>query len=95
MTCHLHRRNVYFEKQRRCTTMMRLWIPLLAPILLITACSQPTKEELLESQEAKRQYCDDMLADIKSNKDRPLIRATLQENYNRECLGQSYPDEVQ
>ena len=63
--------------------------------LLLTGCSQPTRQELLDSQEAKREYCQDMLADIRSQKGRPLIRASLQENYNRECLGRTYPAEVQ
>ena len=63
--------------------------------LLLTGCGQPTRQELLASQEAKWDYCQHNLADIRSQKGRPLIRASLQENYNRECLGQTYPAELQ
>lgn len=59
------------------------------------ACGQPTREELLESQREKERYCREMLADIEAARGRPLIRAPLQENYNRECLGKTYPAEIQ
>lgn len=61
--------------------------------LALCACGQPTREELLATQEAKEIYCQDKLDEIQDNDDRPLIKATLQESYNRECLS-NYPAEL-
>ncbi|MFK7957191.1 MAG: hypothetical protein AB8B96_13935 [Lysobacterales bacterium] len=64
---------------------------LLLVTVFVGGCfQQPTREELLEAQSARREQCDDMLQEIEDNKDRPLIRATLQENYNQTCV-QNYP----
>lgn len=62
------------------------------PLVMLSGCfKQPTHAELIEAQDARRQQCDEMLEEINDNKDRPLIRATLQENYNRTCVA-SYPN---
>ncbi len=63
---------------------------LLAAVTLAGCFQQPTREELFEAQAARTEQCDDMLKEIEDNEDRPLIRATLQENYNQTCL-QNYP----
>ncbi len=68
-----------------------IWIVLLG----LAACAQPTREELLEAQLERDEQCREMLEEIEANADRPLIRATQQENYNRTCLGTDYPDTQQ
>ncbi len=68
-----------------------IWIAILG----LAACTQPTKEELLEAQIERDEQCREMLEEIEDNRERPLIRATLQENYNRTCLGTEYPDTQQ
>lgn len=64
-------------------------------VLVLAACAQPTRQELLEAQAERDKQCRAMLQDIKDASERPLIRASLQENYNRQCLGQEYPDQQQ
>lgn len=64
-------------------------------ILVVAACAQPTREELLDAQIERDEQCREMLEELEENRDRPLIRATLQENYNRTCLGADYPDTQQ
>ncbi len=64
---------------------------LLAMAIGLVGCfQQPTRQELLDADTARREQCDDMLKEIDDNKDRPLIRATLQENYNQTCVS-NYP----
>ncbi|MEM7705995.1 MAG: hypothetical protein AAF358_10610 [Pseudomonadota bacterium] len=65
---------------------------LLVPMVLVAGCfKQPTKEELWEADTARREQCDEMLKELQNAKDRPLIRLTLQENYNQTCVN-NYPD---
>ncbi len=73
---------------------MRHLIALIATTALV-ACGQPTREELLEAEIERDEQCREMLEELEENRDRPLIRATLQENYNRTCLGADYPDTQQ
>ena len=73
--------------------MKRTLYPLIG--LLVVACSQPTREELLAGEQARREQCQELLAKIESSKENLLVRATLQENYNHECLGRHYPPQVQ
>ncbi|MDJ0654227.1 MAG: hypothetical protein QNJ40_08745 [Xanthomonadales bacterium] len=64
-------------------------------VVVLTACAQPTREELLEAEAARQAQCRKMLEEVEDAADRPLIRASLQENYNRQCLGVEYPDQQQ
>ncbi len=68
-----------------------MWIP----ILVTAACAQPTHEDLLEAQIERDEQCREMLEKLDASKNRPLIHASLQENYNRRCLGAEYPDNQQ
>lgn len=63
--------------------------------LLVMACSQPTKEELRAGEQARQEQCQDLLARIQGSGDNLLKRATLQENYNHECLGRHLPPQIQ
>ena len=68
---------------------------LIALAMLVAACGQPTRQELLEAEAARQAECRKMLQEVEDASDRPLIRASLQENYNRQCLGVEYPDQQQ
>lgn len=58
----------------------------------IAACAgKPTQKELDERERELIDYCNDLRDDIEDKSDRPILRATAQERYNRECLGVTYP----
>lgn len=61
---------------------------------MLSACGQPTKEELLDTQRAKKQHCQELQQRIENASDL-LQRATLQENFNHQCLDRHYPEQVQ
>lgn len=58
-------------------------------LALLGACA--TREDVLEAQVARQKECDRMRQDLDDAEDNPLIHATLQENYNRQCID-VYPD---
>ena len=68
-----------------------LMLCLLLPVL--AGCgSQPTEEELRERELELIEHCNDLLDEIEAKKGQPILRATAQEQYNRECLGKTYPE---
>ena len=67
---------------------------LLTTTLLAAGCSQPTREDIQQAEQARKEqleHCLDLRKEMEDNSDRPLIRATIQERYNRDCLGKTYP----
>lgn len=61
-----------------------------ATVLLAGCFAQPTREELLEAERLRQEQCDEMLEELEAE-DRPLFRASLQENYNQTCV-EIYPN---
>lgn len=53
-------------------------------LALLGACAN--REDVLEAEVARQAECDRMRQDLKDAEGRPLIHATLQENYNRQCI---------
>jgi hypothetical protein len=68
----------------------RLGLLVLILAALAGCFAQPTREELLEAQRLQQEQCDDMLKELQAE-DRPIIRASLQENYNQTCVS-IYPN---
>ena len=45
-------------------------------VMLLAACGQPTRQELLEAEAARQAECRKMLKEVEDAADRPLIRAS-------------------
>lgn len=61
--------------------------------LSLVACgSQPTEAELQERELDRIRHCNALRKDIENKQGQPILRATAQEQYNRECLGVTYPE---
>ena len=75
--------------------MQKMLLPVLAvATLATTACGPPTREEIAQAEQTRREqieYCSDLIQEMERNNDRPLIRAAIQETYNNDCLGRTYP----
>ena len=51
---------------------------------LLAGCA--AKEDVLEAEVQRQHECDEMREELNDARDNPLIHATLQENYNRQCI---------
>ncbi|MEM9533726.1 MAG: hypothetical protein AAGA23_22585 [Pseudomonadota bacterium] len=71
-------------------TLSRFGLLTVVTLLAAGCFAQPTREELLEAERLRQEQCDDMLRELEAE-DRPLIRASLQENYNQTCV-EIYPN---
>lgn len=60
-------------------------------VLLVVLGACATREDVLQAEVDRQKECDRMRADLDDAEDNPLIHATLQENYNRQCID-VYPD---
>lgn len=65
------------------------WMVLLA---FASGCSsyKPSPEEVAARNQEFFDYCEDLQDDI-DDEDNVLRKATMQDRYNQECLGQTYP----